>query len=42
MKQLSYNMAVVPTLDEWSPHLIYVEGGNTFWLYYCLIGHNHY
>jgi len=33
---------VVPTLDEWSPHMIYVEGGNTFWLYYCLTRHNNY
>lgn len=23
-------------LQEWSPHLIYVEGGNTFWLHYCM------
>ena len=42
VRQLSSNMAVVPTLDEWSPHMIYVEGGNTFWLYYCLTCHNHY
>ncbi len=23
-------------LTSWNPHLIYVEGGNTFWLHYCL------
>ena len=23
-------------LTDWHPHLIYVEGGNTFWLYHCL------
>ena len=23
-------------LREWNPHLIYVEGGNTFWLYHCM------
>jgi len=23
-------------LNEWGPHLIYVEGGNTFWLGHCL------
>jgi hypothetical protein len=22
--------------DKWKPHLIYVEGGNTFWLYHCM------
>ncbi|GAX13776.1 hypothetical protein FisN_30Lh067 [Fistulifera solaris] len=21
---------------EWSPHLIYVQGGNTFWLHHCM------
>jgi hypothetical protein len=24
-------------LREWAPHLIYVEGGNTFWLHHCMI-----
>jgi peptidase E len=23
-------------LKEWRPHLVYVQGGNTFWLYHCL------
>ena len=23
-------------LTNWSPHLIYVEGGNTFWLQHCI------
>lgn len=23
-------------LKDWSPHFIYVEGGNTFWLHHCL------
>jgi hypothetical protein len=23
-------------LRQWNPHFIYVEGGNTFWLQYCL------
>ena len=23
-------------LQEWNPHFIYVEGGNTFWLYHCM------
>ena len=23
-------------LLDWSPNLVYVEGGNTFWLYHCM------
>lgn len=23
-------------LDKWQPHMVYVEGGNTFWLHYCM------
>jgi len=23
-------------LQDWKPHLIYVQGGNTFWLYHCM------
>uniref|UniRef100_A0A7S2NTP8 Uncharacterized protein n=1 Tax=Leptocylindrus danicus TaxID=163516 RepID=A0A7S2NTP8_9STRA len=23
-------------LTDWSPHMIYVEGGNTFWLHHCM------
>ena len=23
-------------LTNWNPHLIYVEGGNTFWLKHCM------
>merc|ERR1712071_531115 len=23
-------------INEWAPHLIYVEGGNTFWLQHCI------
>mmetsp|Transcript_4418 Transcript_4418/g.12247 ORF Transcript_4418/g.12247 Transcript_4418/m.12247 type:complete len:246 (-) Transcript_4418:342-1079(-) len=23
-------------LQDWKPHLVYVEGGNTFWLYHCV------
>ncbi len=23
-------------LQLWAPHFIYVEGGNTFWLHYCM------
>ena len=26
----------ISALTTWRPHLIYVEGGNTFWLKYCL------
>ena len=21
---------------DWEPHLVYVDGGNTFWLYHCM------
>jgi hypothetical protein len=24
------------TVAEWKPHLLYVEGGNTFWLHHCM------
>jgi peptidase E len=23
-------------LQKWNPHLVYVQGGNTFWLYHCV------
>jgi len=23
-------------LTDWNPHFVYVQGGNTFWLYHCL------
>lgn len=23
-------------LESWKPHLIYIQGGNTFWLYHCI------
>lgn len=23
-------------MRDWEPHIIYVEGGNTFWLYHCI------
>ena len=23
-------------ISQWNPHLIYVEGGNTFWLHHCI------
>jgi Peptidase family S51 len=23
-------------LEEWTPHLLYVQGGNTFWLHHCM------
>ena len=23
-------------MQKWQPHLVYVQGGNTFWLYHCL------
>jgi Peptidase family S51 len=23
-------------LEEWKPHLMYVQGGNTFWLHHCM------
>lgn len=23
-------------LTDWSPHMIYIEGGNTFWLHHCM------
>lgn len=23
-------------LQKWEPHLVYVDGGNTFWLHYCI------
>ena len=38
----SSSSSVAPTtdgqelLDEWQPHVIYVEGGNTFWLHHCV------
>mmetsp|Transcript_12485 Transcript_12485/g.23429 ORF Transcript_12485/g.23429 Transcript_12485/m.23429 type:complete len:445 (+) Transcript_12485:357-1691(+) len=24
-------------LTSWEPHLIYIEGGNTFWLHHCMV-----
>jgi len=27
-------------LGDWAPHLVYVQGGNTFWLYHCLVKGN--
>lgn len=27
-------------LRRWSPHLVYVQGGNTFWLYHCLVSND--
>lgn len=24
-------------LTKWNPHLVYVEGGNTFWLHHCMV-----
>ncbi|KAL7480304.1 hypothetical protein ACHAW6_005998 [Cyclotella cf. meneghiniana] len=35
------NPAFIPkddkiALSEWNPHIIYVEGGNTFWLQHCI------
>jgi len=27
-------------LRKWSPHLVYVQGGNTFWLYHCLMSND--
>lgn len=37
----STNAALFPTTDSealttWRPHLVYVEGGNTFWLQHCI------
>jgi len=37
----SANAALFPTTDSealttWRPHLVYVEGGNTFWLQHCI------
>jgi peptidase E len=26
----------VHALTRWAPHIVYVEGGNTFWLQHCL------
>jgi peptidase E len=26
----------VHALTQWAPHIVYVEGGNTFWLQHCL------
>jgi peptidase E len=23
-------------INKWKPHFIYVQGGNTFWLYHCI------
>ena len=34
----STDMSLFPTattVAEWNPHLLYVEGGNTFWLHHC-------
>jgi peptidase E len=28
----------VEALGSWRPHLVYVEGGNTFWLRHCMYG----
>lgn len=25
-------------LRDWSPHLVFVDGGNTFWLHHCMTG----
>ncbi len=35
------DLATIPTqgkqvFNEWSPHLVYVQGGNTFWLHHCM------
>jgi Peptidase E len=27
----------VEALTSWEPHVIYVEGGNTFWLHHCMV-----
>lgn len=26
----------IEALTDWKPHLIYIEGGNTFWLHHCM------
>lgn len=28
-------------LSDWNPHIIYVEGGNTFWLQHCIEKRNY-
>jgi hypothetical protein len=27
----------VEALTSWEPHVIYIEGGNTFWLHHCMV-----
>ena len=31
-----YPQAGKEAIREWKPHLIYVQGGNTFWLHHCM------
>jgi peptidase E len=31
-----YTQSGKEALQSWRPHLIYVQGGNTFWLYHCM------
>lgn len=45
--QGSENDSVFPkngkeALTSWDPHFIYVEGGNTFWLYHCMDKGNYF
>ena len=35
-RQTTFPNDGIESLSSWSPHMIYVEGGNTFWLTHCL------
>jgi peptidase E len=36
------NINITSFLHSYSPHIIYVDGGNTFWLHHCLRHNNNY
>jgi peptidase E len=36
------NINITSFLYTYSPHIIYVDGGNTFWLHHCLSRNNNY
>lgn len=36
------NINITSFLHTYSPHIIYVDGGNTFWLHHCLSRNNNY
>lgn len=40
---LRYNIPIngYNALNEWKSHFMYIQGGNTFWLYYCIMKNNY-